>query len=199
MALTISRLVAAMRRTSTRNSSLPPTRVKVPSSRKRSSLACSGLAHVGDFIQENGAAVGVLDPAGFLPDGAGEGAFFMAKQFAFQEGFGDGGAVDADVIVRARRRLREWMAPATSSLPVPLSPSMSTRGVGDGDRLDQLPQVAHLGRVADDLIEAEDFAGAGAQGGVFAEQADAVRRSARRRERVPRGRRAWPGSPWRRP
>ena len=42
MASTMSRLVAAISRTLTRSSWVPPTRVKVPSSRNRSSLACSG-------------------------------------------------------------------------------------------------------------------------------------------------------------
>ena len=58
-------------------------------------------AHVADFVQEDGAVVGFLDAAEFLFDGAGEGAFFMAEKFAFQEVFRNGGAVDADVIVLA--------------------------------------------------------------------------------------------------
>ena len=43
MALAMSRLVAAMKRTLTLNSSVPPTRVNVPSSRNRSNFACSGF------------------------------------------------------------------------------------------------------------------------------------------------------------
>ena len=62
----MSRLVAAIRRTLTRSSSLPPTRVKVPSSRKRSSLACKRPAHIADFIEEDRAAVGLLHPAKLL-------------------------------------------------------------------------------------------------------------------------------------
>src|ERR1700690_824642 len=43
MAWVMSRLVAAIKRTLTRSSCVPPTRTKVPSSRNRNNLACSGL------------------------------------------------------------------------------------------------------------------------------------------------------------
>ena len=40
--------------------------------------------------------VGLLEAADAAGLGAGEGAAFVAEQFAFQQGFGDGGAVDGD-------------------------------------------------------------------------------------------------------
>ncbi|MNT18666.1 hypothetical protein D3C72_1538810 [compost metagenome] len=46
-----------------------------------------------DFIQEQRAAVGGFEPAGAVGDGAGKGAFGVAEQFAFGQGFGQGGAV----------------------------------------------------------------------------------------------------------
>ena len=127
-------------------------------------------AHVADFVQEDGAAVGFLDAAGFLLQGAGEGAFFVAEQLAFQQRFGDGGAVDADVAGSAARWLRLWSAPATSSLPVPLSPRISTVASVGATVWISCAQFAHLRGFADDLVEAVGFAGAGAQGGVFLEQ-----------------------------
>ncbi len=49
-----------------------------------------------DFIEKQGAAVGDLEEAGLLLDGAGEGAFFVAEEFALEQVFGDGAAVDGD-------------------------------------------------------------------------------------------------------
>ena len=43
--------------------------------------------HVADFIQKNGAVIGLLKPADALAGGAGEGAALMAEQFAFQQRF----------------------------------------------------------------------------------------------------------------
>ena len=52
--------------------------------------------HVADFIQKNGAMVGLFEPADALRVRAGEGAAFVAEQFAFQQRFGNGGAIDGD-------------------------------------------------------------------------------------------------------
>ena len=68
---------------------------------KAEQLGLERAAHVADFIQEDGAAVGFFDAAEFLFDGAGEGALFMAEKLAFEQVLGNGGAVDADVIVLA--------------------------------------------------------------------------------------------------
>ena len=98
-----------------------------------------GAAHVADFIQEDGAAVGFLDAAEFLADGAGEGAFFVAEEFAFQEVFGDGGAIDADVILLAAAAQAvegagdEFLAGAAFAQD-------EDGGVGGGDGLDELAQ-----------------------------------------------------------
>ena len=43
--------------------------------------------HLGDFIQKNRAAVGHFKAADALGDGAGERAFFVPEQFAFQQRF----------------------------------------------------------------------------------------------------------------
>ena len=53
-----------------------------------------GRGQLGDFIQENGAAVGHLEAANALGDGAGEGALFVAEEFAFQQVLGNGGAIE---------------------------------------------------------------------------------------------------------
>ena len=50
--------------------------------------------HVADFVEEEGAAVALLELADPLAVGAGEGALLVAEQLAFQQGLGNGGAVD---------------------------------------------------------------------------------------------------------
>ena len=58
-------------------------------------------------------------------DGPGERALFVAEQLALEQGFRQGGAVDRD---QGPLRLSDawWMALAICSLPVPVSPSIST-------------------------------------------------------------------------
>ena len=55
-----------------------------------------GLGDFADFIEEEGAVAGGFDSAFALEVGAGEGSFFVAEEFAFEEGFGDGTAIDGD-------------------------------------------------------------------------------------------------------
>ena len=57
-------------------------------------LGLHGGGHVADFVEEDRAAVGHLESAAPLADGAGEGALFMAEQLAFQQGFRQGRTVD---------------------------------------------------------------------------------------------------------
>ena len=57
---------------------------------------------------------------------AGERAALVAEELALDELARDGRAVDLDERVVRRAGERRWMARAMSSLPVPLSPVMST-------------------------------------------------------------------------
>ena len=50
--------------------------------------------HVADLVQEDGAAMALLELADALQGGAGEGAAFVAEEFAFQQLLRDGGAID---------------------------------------------------------------------------------------------------------
>ena len=57
-----------------------------------------GLAfegHLADFVEEQHAAVGLLEKADMVAIGAGEGAGFVAEELAFHQLVRDGGAVDA--------------------------------------------------------------------------------------------------------
>ena len=57
-------------------------------------LGLRGGGHVADLVEEERAAVALLEFADALEGGAGEGAAFVAEQFAFEQLLGDGGAVD---------------------------------------------------------------------------------------------------------
>ena len=59
--------------------------------------------HIADFVEEKSAAVGLFEASGAACDGAGEGAFFVAKELAFEEVFGDGTAIEGDHLVLAAR------------------------------------------------------------------------------------------------
>lgn len=50
----------------------------------------------GTWPWEKAAAFGFFDAADAIPKSAGEGALFMAKQFALDQGFAEGGAIDFD-------------------------------------------------------------------------------------------------------
>ena len=56
-----------------------------------------------DFIEEDGAGVGGLEAAGAVGHGAGERAADVPEQFALQQVFGQGAAVDADERAAASR------------------------------------------------------------------------------------------------
>ena len=81
--------------------------------------------HVADLVEEQRAAVALLEFADMTAVGSGERTFFMTEQFALQQVLRNGGAVEGEewglgsvaMLVEAR---------ATNSLPVPLSPVIST-------------------------------------------------------------------------
>ena len=68
----------------------------------------------------------LLEHALAIGDGAGERAAHVAEQLRLEQRLGDRAAVDRRRTARARARLCAWIARATSSLPVPLSPMIST-------------------------------------------------------------------------
>ncbi len=52
--------------------------------------------HIADLVEEQGAALGLLETAAALRLGAGEGAAFVAEQFGFEEVLGNRRRVDGD-------------------------------------------------------------------------------------------------------
>jgi len=59
-------------------------------------LGLHGEWHVAEFVEEERAAVGVFEDALSFAIGAGEGAFGVAEEFAFEEAFALSGAVEGD-------------------------------------------------------------------------------------------------------
>src|SRR5690554_1770126 len=71
-----------------------PVELAIGQYSQQSGLGVGG--HIADFVQKQGAAVGLLKTALAGGAGAGEGAFFVAEQFRFNQVFGDGSHVQGD-------------------------------------------------------------------------------------------------------
>ena len=128
----------------------PPTRSNVRSWSTRRSLACERERHLADLVEEQRAAVGrprsVPARAATAPVNA---PFSWPNSSLSSSVSGERGAVDARRTARRARGWRSWSARATSSLPVPLSPRMSTVAWVGATLLDQLADAAHAGALTD--------------------------------------------------
>ena len=117
--------MAAITRTSTLRAVSDPTRWTSWFCRTRRQLGLRRQRHVADLVQKQSAAVGVLEQARLVLGGAGEGALHVAEQLAFKQRFDHRRAVQHHVAARAAG-LSRCSARATRSLPVPVSPVIST-------------------------------------------------------------------------
>ena len=115
-----------MTRTSTEISSVPPTRKKRRSCSTRSRSTCS----LGEMSPISSRKIVPPSASSNLPlllrDGAGEGALLVAEQLRLEQRLGERRAGDGRRTACSARSPEKWMARATSSLPVPLSPWIST-------------------------------------------------------------------------
>ena len=82
--------MAAMTRVSTRMVRLSPTRSNSLLLQDAQQLDLQLGAHAGDFVEEDGAAVGRLETAGLVVDGPGERSLDVAEQLAFEQALGEG-------------------------------------------------------------------------------------------------------------
>ena len=92
----MSRLVAEMSRKLTLTGFLRADRVDLALLQRAQQLHLRVERQLADLVEEQRAAVGLLELADALVDGAGEGALLVAEQDAFDQVFGDGAAVDRD-------------------------------------------------------------------------------------------------------
>ena len=122
-----SRLVAAIRRTSTLTvRGAAPTRSKLPVCKARSSLAwrSSGSSPISSRKQRR--AVGDLETPRVTGQRAGVGTLLSPEELVLDQSRRERGAVHGHQRALAGEGLRSWTARATSSLPVPVSPRIST-------------------------------------------------------------------------
>ena len=109
--------------------------------------------HVADFVEEQRAAVGQLEAAGLAIVRAGERALFVAEDFRLEQAVGQRRAVDR-LEVLGPRRDSSWIMRATTSLPAPVGPRISTEMSGLRRGADPLEDGQHLLVAADHLAEA---------------------------------------------
>ena len=120
-----SRFVAATIRTSTCRSAWLPSGRNVWSCEDAQQLGLQRRRSSPISSRNRVPPCACLEQAGLRARRAGEGAALVAEELALEQRLGNGAAVDA-TNGRSRRGLRSWIARATSSLPVPVSPSMTT-------------------------------------------------------------------------
>ena len=98
---------------------------------------------LADLVEEQRALAGELEAAGAVGDRAGERALDVPEQLALEHAGRERGAVDRDERPLAVCADAVWIARATSSLPVPDSPVIST-----GARVvDTAPICFHTSRI----------------------------------------------------
>src|SRR5262249_1105402 len=107
-------------------------------------LRLQRAAHIRNFIEENSAAVRLFNEARLLFDGAGESAFLVAEEFAFQQRFRDCGAIDPDVIDRPPVA-QAVKGPGDQFLAGAAFAKDENASVGGRDSLNQLAHFTHAG------------------------------------------------------
>jgi len=106
-------------------------------------LDLHGRGGLGNLVQEQRAAVGDFEQSPLVRDGAGKCALLIAEQLAFQEGLGEGAAVDGDELeVLPRARLVD--RPGDHLLAGAALAGEQDRAVGGRDDPDGLVDFDHL-------------------------------------------------------
>ena len=113
-------------------------------------LGLQAHVHLGDLVEQQRAAVGLLELADAARDGAGEGALLVAEELALQQVFGDRGAVDRDEGRVAPVRLHVDVA-RHHLLAGAAFAGDQDRGVGRRDLVGEADHGLHR-RVADDEV-----------------------------------------------
>ena len=130
--------MAAIRRKSVLIGCVPPTRSISLFLDRAQQLGLQLVAQVADLVEEQRAAGRQLELAELLADRAGERALLVAEQRALDQLLGNRGEVDGDERRVRLRPTRDECRRASSSLPVPLSPRISTVADSLRDLLHQL-------------------------------------------------------------
>ena len=102
--------------------------------------------HVADLVEEERAEVGDLEQPGLVGDRAGERAALVAEQLGVEQVVVERRAVRDDEACDRGAREPTWIARATSSLPVPFSPWISTVESRRRDPIEQRVELLHRRR-----------------------------------------------------
>ena len=105
---------------------LPPTRAQLALLQHPQELHLHRQRHVADLVEEERAAVRLLETPQARLLRAGERAALVAEELDFRAPPPRSAAQFTRMKGRSARRLRRWTSRATSSLPVPLSPRIIT-------------------------------------------------------------------------
>ena len=103
--------------------------------------------HLADLVEEQGAAVGRLEAARLVADGAGEGAAHVAEQLRLEQVLGDGAAVDGDERALGARRAAVELARDQLLAGAGLAGD-EHRDVGGRDLLDLAEDLLHARRTS---------------------------------------------------
>ncbi len=142
--------MAAITRAVVRSSAVPPTRANVPYSTTRKIFSWNGSGHVADLVQEERAAVGSLERAAPNGVGAGERAFLVPEQLAFQKRVVERGTVERHQ--RPRRRTSGRVNRPCDQLLARAAFTNNQNRAGDpGNALDLVQELEHRGRLTDEL------------------------------------------------
>ncbi len=118
--------------------------------------------HLRDLVQEQGAAVGLLEEAELVHGGAGEGAPHVAEELGLEQGLRHRAAVHGHE--RARRARAGVVHGLGDDLLARAGLALDQeRGVGGGDALDEVQHRVHGGRLRDEPGEPIALAELGAQ------------------------------------
>jgi hypothetical protein len=110
------------------------------------------MGQVADLVEEQGAAVGVLDLADGLLAGAGEGALLVAEELALEQRVGNGRAVDRHhALAGAGAQLVHGAGEAL--LAGARGAEEQGRDVRRGDLLHRAADLQHLRADGDDVVQ----------------------------------------------
>ncbi len=115
------------------------------------------LAHVADFVEEQAAAVGLLEAADALLVGAGEGALLVAEQLGLEQVLLQRGAVHLDEVAAGARRVVVDGA-GDQLLAGARFAADQDRRVAARDLLDDVEDALQRAAGADDAVEVVDVA-----------------------------------------
>ena len=117
-------MVAEITRVSIATALLLPTGRTRRSCQDTQQLRLQAQRHVADLVEKHGTAIGVLEQTSTLAQCAGKRPLGVTEELGFQQRFGNRRAVDRHEFSGTLTGTMD--SRASSSLPVPLAPEMST-------------------------------------------------------------------------